>query len=389
MMMMGIHFMGDIPFSDVYIHALVKDEQGQKMSKSRGNIIDPLEVLDRFGTDAFRFTLAVLAIQGRDIRLSEERIAGYRNFINKIWNAARFVLMNLEDCEPPLIDKAELNLADRWIMTRLARVSREIDAYMDEYKFNEAASTCYQFVWHEFCDWYLEMAKLELYSKDQRRRRVAQSVIQVLLSGVVRLLHPFLPFITEEIWQRLPHTEGSVMVAPFPHGGEYIDDEQSIEAMEFVKGVVTGIRNVRGEMNIPPKTYVRAVIDASGEHEGEVLEMNHSYISTLAKAESIEIVSRAEKPEGSATYVFGDIQVHVLLKGLIDYEKERTRIYKEIKKAEREIELSQRKLANKDFLNQAPPHVVENVREKSDLMSATLEKLHQNLTLIEEVGGSI
>jgi valyl-tRNA synthetase len=385
MMMMGIHFMGDVPFIDVYIHALVKDEQGQKMSKSRGNIIDPLEVLDRFGTDAFRFTLAVLAIQGRDIRLSEERIAGYRNFINKIWNAARFVLLNLEDCEPPMIDKAEPNLADRWIITRLARVSHQIDTYMDEYKFNEAASACYQFVWHEFCDWYLEMAKIELYSEDQRRRQVAQSVIQILLSGVVRLLHPFLPFITEEIWQRLPHTEGSVMVAPFPHAGEYIDDEQAIEAMELVKGVITGIRNVRGEMNIAPKTYVRTIIDVSREREGEILEMNRGYITALSKAESIEIVSRGEKPAGSATYIFGDIQVHVLLKGLIDYEKERNRIYKEIRKAEREMELSQRKLANNHFLNQAPPNVVEDVREKSELMIAKLEKLHQNLTLIEEL----
>jgi valyl-tRNA synthetase len=256
---------------------------------------------------------------------------------------------------------------------------------MDEYKFNEAASACYQFVWHEFCDWYLEMAKRELYSEDQGRKQVAQSVIQILLSGVVRLLHPFLPFITEEIWQRLPHTEGSVMVAPFPDAGEFIDDEQAIEAMELVKGIITGIRNVRGEMNIPPKTYVRTIIEVSGEREGEILEMNRGYITALAKAESIEIASRGEKPAGSATYVFGDIQVHVLLKGLIDYEKERNRIYRAIKKAEREMELSQRKLANSDFLNQAPPNVVEDVREKSGLMIAKLEKLHQNLALIEEL----
>jgi valyl-tRNA synthetase len=385
MMMMGIHFMREVPFRDVYIHALVKDEQGQKMSKSKGNIIDPLEVLDKFGTDAFRFTLAVLAIQGRDIRLSEERIAGYRNFINKIWNAARFVLINLEDCDPPLIDKAGLTLADRWIMTRIARVSEQVDSYMDEYRFNEAASACYQFVWHEFCDWYLEMAKLQLYSEDQRRRQAAQSVIQILLSGVIRLLHPFLPFITEEIWQRLPHTEGSVMAAPFSHADEYIDDEHSIEVMDLVRGVITGIRNVRGEMNIPPKTYVRAVIDVSGEHEGEILKENQDYISTLARTESIEIAVRGEKPEGSATYVSGDIQVHVLLKGLMDYEKERARIYKEIKKAEMEIDRSQKKLANRDFLNQAPEQVVEGVREKSELMAVKLEKLHQNLTLIEEL----
>jgi valyl-tRNA synthetase len=380
---MGIHFMGDVPFRDVYIHALVKDEYGQKMSKSKGNIIDPLDILDRFGTDAFRFTLSVLAIQGRDIRLSEERIAGYRNFINKIWNAARFALMNLTDCGPPELDKAALSLADRWIMTRLSEVSEAVATYMNEYKFNEAASACYQFVWHEFCDWYLEMAKLELYSEDQEKRRTAQSAIQILLSGVVRLLHPFLPFITEEIWQRLPHTEGSIMVAPFPQAHEFVHDKESIGEMDLIKGVVTGIRNIRGEMNIPPKAHVRAVIDVGDVREGEALEDNLAPITSLAKTESIEIVSAGEKPSGSATYVFGNIQVHVLLKGLIDYDKERKRIYKEIKKIQREMELSQRKLANRDFLDQAPPHIVQDVREKSGLMSAKLEKLNQNLDILE------
>jgi valyl-tRNA synthetase len=385
MMMMGIHFMGDIPFRDVYIHALVKDELGQKMSKSKGNIIDPLEVLDKFGTDAFRFTLSILAVQGRDIRLSEERIAGYRNFINKIWNAARFSLMNLKDCKLPSIDKSNLTLADRWIMTRIGKVAGEITDHIEDYKFNDAANTCYQFVWHEFCDWYLEMAKLELYSKDRKRTEVAQSVLQILLSGVVRLLHPFLPFITEEVWQRLPHTEGSIMVAQFPQRTEFIHDEESIKEMDLLKGVITGIRNIRGEMNISPKKYVTIVIDIKESREREILENNIAYITNLAKVESIDIASDIAKPEESATYVFGDIQVHVLLKGLINYEDERKRIYKGIKKIEKEMDLSQRKLANKDFLDQAPTHIVENVKEKVELISIKLEKLSQNLTILERL----
>ena len=383
MMMMGLHFMGDVPFRDVYIHALVKDELGQKMSKSKGNIIDPLEVLDKFGTDAFRFTLSILAVQGRDIRLSEERIAGYRNFINKIWNAARFSLMNLKDCKLPSIDKSNLTLADRWIMTRIGKVAGEITDHIEDYKFNDAASTCYQFIWHEFCDWYLEMAKLELYSKDQKRTEVAQSVLQILLSGVVRLLHPFLPFITEEVWQRLPHTEGSIMVAQFPQRTEFIHDEESIKEMDLLKGVITGIRNIRGEMNISPKKYVTVVIDIKESREREILENNIAYITNLAKVESIDIASDIAKPEESATYVFGDIQVHVLLKGLINYEDERKRINKEIKKIEKEMDLPQRKLANKDFLDQAPTHIVENVKGKMELMSVKLEKLSQNLTILE------
>jgi len=383
MMMMGLHFMEDVPFRDVYIHALVKDEQGQKMSKSKGNIIDPLEVLDRFGTDAFRFTLAVLAIQGRDIRLSEERIAGYRNFINKIWNAARFSLMNLQDCRPPVLDNNNLTLADRWIMTRIGEVAEEMSSHIDGYKFNEAASTCYQFVWHEFCDWYLEIVKLELYSKDQMRRGVAQSVLQILLSGVVRLLHPFVPFITEEIWQRLPYAEGSIMVAQFPQPSEFVQDEASIKEMDLLKGVITGVRNIRGEMNIPPRKQVKIVIDVKSTGEREIFENNQAYIASLAKVESIDIVSGIEKPDSSATYVFGDIQVHVLLKGLINYDDERKRVHKEIKKIEHEMDLSRKKLANKDFLNQAPPHIVENVKEKMELMSAKLEKLNQNLSILE------
>ena len=383
MMMMGIWFMGDIPFRDVYIHALVKDEQGQKMSKSKGNIIDPLEVLDRFGTDAFRFTLAVLAIQGRDIRLSEERIAGYRNFINKIWNAARFVFMNLDDGKFPYIEESDLTLADRWIMTRVGQVAEQVADRFQKYEFNDAASISYQFVWHEFCDWYLEIAKLELYSKDPKRIGVAQSVMQILLSGVVRLLHPFVPFITEEIWQRLPHTQGSVMVAPFPQPSEFISDMESIEQMDLLKAVITGIRNIRGEMNIPPKTSVKTVIDVKGPKEREILKNSVTYITSLAKVESIDFVSGIEKPKSSATYVFGDIQVHVLLEGLINYEDERRRMRKEIKKIEREMALSRKKLENKDFLNQAPPSIVEGVKEKVDLIGLKLEKLSQNLTILE------
>ena len=385
MMMMGLHFIGDVPFRDVYIHALVKDEQGQKMSKSKGNIIDPLEILDSFGTDSFRFTLTVLAAQGRDIRLSQERIAGYRNFINKIWNAARFSLMNLKDCKPPSIDTGNITLADRWIMSRIGKVAEDISSYIDNYRFNDAASICYQFVWHEFCDWYLEMVKLELYSKDQKRREVAQSAMQILLSGVLRLLHPFVPFITEEIWQRLPHTKGSIMVAQFPQRTEFIYDEELIKEMDLLKEVITGIRNIRGEMNIPPKKDVKIVIDVKGSKEKEILKSNFPYITSLAKVESMDIVSDTGKPDSSATYVFGNIQVHVLLKGLINYDDERKRIFKRIEKIEKEMGMSKKKLANRDFLDQAPPHIVENVKEKVQLMSIKLEKLNQNLTIFEGI----
>lgn len=383
MMMMGIHFMGEVPFREVYIHALVKDEKGSKMSKSKGNIIDPLEVIDKFGTDSFRFTLSILAAQGRDVRLSEERIAGYRNFMNKIWNAARLSIMNLEDSKVPCINRDDLSLADRWILTRIGQVARDVNAFIDSYDFNDAASSCYQFVWHEFCDWYLEMVKLELYSDDKKRREVAQSVVQVVLSGIVRLLHPFVPFITEEIWQRLPHTDESVMSAAFPQPDEFIYDEKSIKEMELLMGIITGIRNIRGEMNISPKKQVACIIDSKRKEDLEILKDNMPYITNLGRVESIELVSGIKKPDSSGTYVFKDIQIHVSLKGLINYEDERKRISKEIKKVEKEIGLSQKKLANKDFLENAPDSIVESVKEKVAEMSVKLEKLNQNMSLIE------
>ncbi len=260
MMMMGLHVMGDVPFRDVYIHALVRDAEGQKMSKSKGNVIDPLEVMDRFGTDAFRFTLAALAAQGRDIKLSEERIEGYRHFVNKIWNAARLVLMNLDEAAPPA--KPDHSLAGRWILTRLGQVSAEVSRALDEYRFNDAANACYQFVWHELCDWYLELAKEGVYGRDKALQAATRGTMQEALQAALKLLHPFMPFVTEEIWQKLPGTEGSIMRAGFPQPGEFPSDEDALRDMGVLTGVITGVRNIRGEMNVPPSSKVNLVIDA-------------------------------------------------------------------------------------------------------------------------------
>ena len=206
MMMMGLHFMDEVPFRDVYIHALVRDAQGQKMSKSKGNVIDPLTIIDQYGTDAFRFTLAAFAAQGRDIKLAEERIAGYRNFCNKVWNAARFTLMNLEGFEPDALKPEELELSqgDQWILHRLNETAGNVDEALAGYRYNEAAMALYQFTWSEFCDWYLELSKQDLYSGDPERKTDAQYVLWYTLENLLRLLHPFMPFITEEIWQALP-----------------------------------------------------------------------------------------------------------------------------------------------------------------------------------------
>ena len=385
MMMMGIHFMEDIPFKDVYIHALVRDAEGKKMSKSKGNVIDPLEVMDQFGTDAFRFTLAALAAQGRDIKLSEETIVGYRHFVNKIWNAARFALMNLDENEGSKHDERAYTLADRWILTRLGQVSEEVARAIEAYQFNEAAGHCYQFIWHELCDWYLEMAKQELYGEDGASKETARAVVQEALMVALKLLHPFMPFITEEIWQRLPGTDGSIMTASFPDPSDFLRDEDALKEMNLLMGVIAAIRNIRGEMNIPPSKNVNLIIDAKSERDEEILERNLAYIQTLARVDGASIGSGLPKPAKSATAMFEETSVHVLLEGLIDFEEEKKRIRKAINKIEKDIEASNKKLSNRGFLEKAPAEIVADVRTKFEGFSAKLSKLKQNLSFLETI----
>jgi valyl-tRNA synthetase len=385
MMMMGLHFMGDVPFRDVYIHALVRDAEGKKMSKSKGNIIDPLEVIEHFGTDAFRFTLAAFAAQGRDIKLSEERVSGYRHFVNKIWNSARLVLMNLEE-EVHVGPKDTIyTLPDRWILTRLSEVSDEMAKAFEEYRFNDAASLCYQFVWHEFCDWYLEMAKPGLYGQDETLRRSSRFILQETLMAVLRLIHPFMPFISEEIWQRFPGSRGSIMAAKFPEASDFPYDPQALKEMDQIMGVITGVRNIRGEMNIPPSKKVNIFIEIPDREAADSTRNNIVHIQNLARVDSVHIDSKVSKPEGSATVVFGMNQVHVLLKGLIDFHEERKRLKKEIKKIEKDMEISNKKLSKKEFMEKAPPEIVDKVRKKVESFNLKLEKLNHNLSFFEAI----
>jgi len=387
MMMMGLHFMGDVPFRDVYIHALVRDAYGKKMSKSKGNVIDPLDVMDQFGTDAFRFTLSALAAQGRDIKLSEDRVEGYRHFVNKIWNSARLVLMNSTG-EEKAPQETGASLAERWLWSRLRQVSEEVARALEEYRFNDGANLCYQFVWHEFCDWYLEMAKEGLYSSDAAVKASTTTVLVKALKTILKLLHPFMPFVTEEIWQRLPGTKESIMAAEFPEASEFRFDEEALREMNLLMDAITGIRNIRGEMNVPPAREVDVLIDAPDPGDRAVLRAHVSYIRALARVKSVEVASPVVKPEASATAVFGPNQVHVMLRGLIDFAEEEKRIGKEIKKIEKDYELSRSKLSNPQFVGKAPQEIVESVKEKVESMQQQLDKLRHNLALFESIKGS-
>ncbi|NTV43911.1 MAG: valine--tRNA ligase, partial [Syntrophobacteraceae bacterium] len=295
MMMMGIHFMKEVPFNEVYVHALVRDAQGMKMSKSKGNVIDPLVMMDQYGTDALRFTLTAFAVQGRDVKLSEERIEGYKHFVNKIWNAARLVLMNLQGRdEVDEIPAQPAKLTHRWILSRLQRVIGEVDEGMENYHFNQVANSLYQFLWHEYCDWYLEMVKPDFYGNDPEARSLAQSVAVTVLTRILVLLHPIMPFVTEEIWQKLPHQGDSIMNASLPRIESWRQDPEAEEQMGLVMGVINGIRNIRGEMNVSPGTGVEVTCFCDGSPERELLSQHGGLIRDLAKVSRLLIAEAAE-----------------------------------------------------------------------------------------------
>jgi valyl-tRNA synthetase len=388
MMMMGLHFMDEVPFGDVYIHALVRDAQGQKMSKSKGNGIDPLTVIDQYGTDAFRFTLAAFAAQGRDIKLAEERIAGYRNFCNKVWNAARFTLMNLADFDPDSLRLGELELAegDKWILHRLNEAARETNKALAEYRFNEAAMGLYQFTWSEFCDWYLELSKKDLYGGDPQRKKTARYVLWYTLEHLLRLLHPFMPFITEEIWQALPGAKvgATIMLAPYPEPDTERFYPEAAANMERVMAVIGGIRNIRGEMEVPPSREISVILSCGGEETLRLMKHSEGAIISLARVADLAIGQGVEKPEDASIQVAGDVQIYVPLKGLVDTEEEEKRLLKEIAKIEKEIDQFSKKLENPSFVERAPADVVAREREKlaevADkklVLEASLEKIRR------------
>ena len=367
MMMMGLYVMKDVPFRDVYLHALVRDENGEKMSKSKGNSIDPLEMMDKFGTDAFRFTLAAFTAQGRDVRMSEERIEGYKFFVNKIWNATRFSMMNLADYDAALPDRPEDgSVADRWIRSRLNRTVAEVIRGLDEYRFNDAAAAVYQFVWHEFCDWYLELIKPLLYGRDHSPgRRAAQKTLVEVLTTVLKLLHPFMPFLTEEIWQTLVADGSSVMVAEFPAMDETHDDPEADQEMSQIMEVITRIRNIRGEMNIAPLLKLKVTLTATSESLRDSLERGRVYILNLANLEGLKIADEMAEPKGAATAVAGPVHVYVFVAGVIDIEGEKGRLGKEISRIERDLAVVEKKLANPDFLAKAADAVVKKEKQKA------------------------
>ncbi len=382
MAMLGLHVMKQVPFRDVYIHTLVRDPEGQKMSKTKGNVVDPVVLMDKYGTDALRFTMAGIAVPSvRDVRIADDRLEASRNFANKLWNASRLVLSNLEGYDPSAAPAGTPDLAARWITSRLASTVAEVRAALDSYRFNDAANALYQFVWSELCDWYLEIAKLALYQTDDpARRRATQHTLVTTLETTLRLLHPFMPFITEEIWQRLPHDGDSIMIAPYPKAVRRRVDATAERDMAVLMGAVAAIRTIRGEMRVPPGVTLAVTAKTAGTH-GALLREHAALVQALARA-TLTVDPRAARPRASALGVVGGTELYVTLEGVVDLGAERQRLEKEIRRAEEAIAFGRAKLARPEFAERAPAEIVEKEREKLVEQEALRDKLVASLAWV-------
>jgi len=383
MVMMGYHFMGEKPFSDVYVHALVRDEKGQKMSKTRGNVIDPLEMVKKYGADTLRFTLAALAAQGRDIRLSERIIEGYRHFANKVWNVSRFVLSSSEGVD--LEGEKDFTPEDRWILTKLSKTVEGVDRELENYRFNDAAKLIYQFIWGEFADWFIEFSKVRIYGGDEREKRTACFVLLRVLRDCLKLLHPIMPFITEEIYQKLPNRDcESIVISSWPEPEFRFEEDE--EAVEVLKEVVRGIRNVKAELNIPPSTRVNVKVCTGDERLLSVLNGRKELIQQLSPAGSVSVERKAEGVEKSVSFFLPGVEVYVEVGNIIDVRQELERIGKRLKEIEVEISRVERKLGNENFLRKAPRDVVEKNRERLNELRGVKEKLKETASQLEKMG---
>jgi valyl-tRNA synthetase len=419
MMMMGLKFMDDVPFKEVYIHGLVRDSHGHKMSKSKGNVLDPIDIIDGIdleslvkkrtsglmnpkdapkiekatrkefpdgieshGTDALRFTFASLASTGRDINFDMNRIGGYRNFCNKLWNAARYVLMNTEDQDTGIDnDDVELSLADRWIISKLQSTEQEVTAAIDAYRFDHAAQAIYEFIWDNYCNWYLELSKpvLTSESSSEAAKRGTRRTLVRVLEATLRMTHPFMPFITEEIWQTVApladKAGDSIMSQPYPVADESKVDAAVVAEMDWVMEFIAGIRSIRSQMNIPPKKQLPVILKDSQQQDLNRVENNREFLSRLANLESIELLD-GDAP-AAATALVGKMEILIPLEGLIDKDAEIQRLDKEITKLKKVIKQSSGKLSNENYTAKAPAEVVQKERDKLAEMEQAVTQLRQ------------
>lgn len=385
MIMAGQEFLGDIPFSDVYFTSILRDEQGRKFSKSLGNSPDPFDLFEEFGTDAVRFGIMLMAPQGLDVLFSNSRLEVGRNFMNKLWNAARFVQMNLDGGEIPELDEAmlaSLELPERWIVSRLHHTIERFNRRLDGFNFNEGAKIIYDFTWSDFCDWYIEIAKTRFNSDDSQLSRQAAAVAVYVLRGILRLLHPYAPFITEELWQSFkPASAGDIIVSDWPQLNTGLIAEEIEQSMALLQEVITAIRTIRSRMNLPPGKKAQLVVRAP-QPEFAKIAPHVPIIKTLARLTDVNSGEDLPKPPHSATAVVGKLELFIPLAGLIDLAVERERLQKRYQELEKHLGGIKRKLENENFVNRAPAAVVDKERKKVQDFTHELEKIHRNLELL-------
>jgi len=369
MVMMGLSFTGQAPFRTVYLHGLVRDEHGQKMSKTKNNVIDPIEVMDEYGTDALRFTLLTGSSPGNDMNLSIDRIAANRNFANKIWNAARFLVTNLNGEEPTGQPPTEgLSLPDRWILSRLHRLIANVNRLFDSYQYGEAGRQIYDFLWGEYADWYIEIAKIALYGEDQQARRRTLHVLTYVLDQCLRLLHPYVPFVTEEIWQHIPHEGEALIIAKWPEADEAYYDDEAEDQMELVMNLIRGIRNIRAEYKVQPSRKIAVSIEAGLAN---------------VEASTMQIAARLDaQPEQAVSVTVDGVTAFLPLAGMVDLEAERERLRCELEDIEAQIRRSEQLLQNDGFRQNAPPHVVQREQDKLEDLNASRRALEERLAAL-------
>jgi valyl-tRNA synthetase len=384
MMMMGLHFMKKVPFHTVYIHALVRDEKGQKMAKSKGNVIDPLHLINEFGADALRFTLAAMAAQGRDIKLSSSRVEGYRNFATKLWNAARFAEMNECVRQKDFAPNAVSETVNQWIAGETERAARAVTEAIEAYKFNEAAGAVYEFTWAVFCDWYLELIKPILNGDDERAKSETRAMTAWVLDQILKLLHPFMPFITEELWAHMVEhgvqRDNLLALSTWPTLSGLSDVAADAE-MGWVVKLISEVRSVRSEMNVPAGAKIPLVIVGADTTIRARVERHEETLKRLARLDTITLAKAA--PTGAALIVIGETTVALPLEGVIDMAAERKRLAREIDRAQADIAKLDQKLSNPNFIAKAKDEAVDDARQRKTELEALVKRLHAALQRVE------
>ena len=383
MMFSALEHTGEVPFKHVFIHGLVRDSQGRKMSKSLGNGIDPLEIVDQYGADALRFTLATGNAPGNDMRFYIERVEASRNFANKIWNASRFTLMNLDVTENKLPDLNDLQLEDKWILSKYNDVVKSVTENLDKFELGIALSNLYDFIWENFCDWYIELVKPRLFDKENPTGKTAQYVLTYVLSNTMKLLHPFMPFITEEIWQHLPHEGESIMISEWPEYDEKLNFPKDVESIELIMQSISAIRNRRAEMNVPPSKKAKVIIVTD---KTDVFKQGTAFFEKLASAsEAVVQTDKSGISDNAVNVVVPSAEVFLPLDELVDKTKELERLNAEKKKLEGEIKRVEGKLNNAGFVSKAPQKVVDEEKAKGEKYKEMLEKVLENIKSMENM----